>query len=214
MKGGVWRRTVALVTSLVCIALIPLAASEPTVTIEPYTKDEFPGWLQDLRRAEIVSLGSLPFVTMGVTFAYSIYRYFVNDMNSDYFPNPFAKSSSAARLSTDEQLGILFTSLGLAAAVGVTDFTISSVQRHLRNKALEEQNRSGVEIIPLDDSLQSEEALPLEPMDSDAMNSHGLDDMEGTKQVQPPLVQSKYKEFFPFGLFVVMPQFHGVYLDA
>lgn len=200
MKNGLFR----------CIALIlcwsfalSLEAAEPTVTIEPYTKDEFPGWLQDLRRAEIVSLGSLPFVTLSVTLGYSLYRYFSHDMNPDYFPNPFAKSSSAARLSTDEQLGILFTSLGVAAAVGITDFTITTIQRHKRNKAQEELNRGAVEIIPLDDeSVQQEHFSVQEAMiQGNIFQDNLFQEMDSQK-------------FLPFGLSVELPQFDGVIPNA
>lgn len=216
MKDGFWRRLVALAASLMFISLMPfasmpLAAAEPTVTIEPYTKDEFPGWLQDLRRAEIVSLGSLPFVTLGVTLGYSLYRYFSHGMDSNYFPNPFAKSSSAASLTTDEQLGILFTSLGVAAVVGVTDFTISSIQRHQRKKVEIQQNSEGIEIIPLDDGV---EALPLEEVQVQEYPSSQQDMVEGQEPQDIPLVQSQYHEFPPFGLYVTMPQINGVLPDA
>lgn len=212
MRDGFWRRLVALAASLMFIALMPfasmpLAAAEPTVTIEPYTKDEFPGWLQDLRRAEIVSLGSLPFVTLGVTLGYSLYRYFSHGMDSNYFPNPFAKSSSAASLTTDEQLGIFFTSLGVAAAVGITDFTISSIQRHQRKKAEIQRNSEGIEIIPLGDGV---EALPLEEVDLQESPSSQQDMVEGQEPQDIPLVQSQYREFPPFGLFLTMPQVNGV----
>ena len=206
MKGSLSRRRLAILVSLVLLASMPLAAAEPTVTIEPYTKDEFPGWLQDLRRAEIVSLGSLPFVTMGVTLGYSLYRYFSHGMDSNYFPNPFAKSSSAARLTTDEQLGILFTSLGVAAAVGITDFTISSIQRHQRKKAEIQRNSEGIEIIPLDDGM---EALPLEEVDLQEPPSSQQEMVEGHEPQDIPLVQSRYREFPPFGLFLTMPQING-----
>lgn len=211
MKGDLSRRLLAILVSFVFLASMPLAAAEPTVTIEPYTKDEFPGWLQDLRRAEIVSLGSLPFVTLGVTLGYSLYRYFSHNMDSNYFPNPFAKSSSAARLSTDEQLGILFTSLGLAAAVGITDFTISTIQRHQRKRVEAEQNREGIEIIPLDDAVET-----LSPEDVDLQNqpSSQQEMMEEQDQQEIPLVQSRYREFPPFGLFLAMPQINGVLLNA
>lgn len=211
MKGDLSRRLLAILVSFVFLASMPLAAAEPTVTIEPYTKDEFPGWLQDLRRAEIVSLGSLPFVTLGVTLGYSLYRYFSHNMDSNYFPNPFAKSSSAARLSTDEQLGILFTSLGLAAAVGITDFTISTIQRHQRKRVEAEQNREGIEIIPLDDAVET-----LSPEDVDLQNqpSSQQEMMEEQDQQEIPLVQSRYQEFPPFGLFLAMPQINGVLLNA
>lgn len=200
MKNGLFR----------CIALIlcwsfalSLEAAEPTVTIEPYTKDEFPGWLQDLRRAEIVSLGSLPFVTLSVTLGYSLYRYFSHDMNPDYFPNPFAKSSSAARLSTDEQLGILFTSLGVAAAVGITDFTITTIQRHKRNKAQEELNRGAVEIIPLDDESVPQEHFSVQ----EAM-------IQGNIFQDNLFQEMDSQKFLPFGLSVELPQFDGVIPNA
>lgn len=200
MKNGLFR----------CIALIlcwsfalSLGAAEPTVTIEPYTKDEFPGWLQDLRRAEIVSLGSLPFVTLSVTLGYSLYRYFSHDMNPDYFPNPFAKSSSAARLSTDEQLGILFTSLGVAAAVGITDFTITTIQRHKRNKAQEELNRGAVEIIPLDDESVPQEHFSVQ----EAM-------IQGNIFQDNLFQEMDSQKFLPFGLSVELPQFDGVIPNA
>ena len=206
MKGSLSRRRLAILVSLVLLASTPLAAAEPTITIEPYTKDEFPGWLQDLRRAEIVSLGSLPFVTLGVTLGYSLYRYFSHGMDSNYFPNPFAKSSSAARLTTDEQLGILFTSLGVAAAVGITDFTISSIQRHQRKKAEIQRNSEGIEIIPLNDGM---EALPLEEVDLQEPPSSQQEMVEGHEPQDIPLVQSRYREFPPFGLFLTMPQING-----
>jgi hypothetical protein len=202
MKNGLFR-CIALMLCCSLMASFPLVAAEPTVTIEPYTKDEFPGWLQDMRRAEIVSLGSLPFVTLGVTLGYSLYRYFSHDMNPDYFPNPFAKSSSAARLTTDEQLGILFTSLGVAAVVGITDFTISSIQRHKRNKAYQELNRGAVEIIPLD-----EETVPQDDFPAQEDESHENIFQDTLSQ------ESNLKEFLPFGLSVRLPQLDGVIPNA
>lgn len=196
-------RCIAVILCCSLIGSFPLVAAEPTVTIEPYTKDEFPGWLQDMRRAEIVSLGSLPFVTLGVTLGYSLYRYFSHDMNPDYFPNPFAKSSSAARLTTDEQLGILFTSLGVAAVVGITDFTISSIQRHKRNKAQEELNRGAVEIIPLGDETVPQDDFPIQ---EDASQENIFQDTLSQ--------ESTLKEFLPFGLTVRLPQLDGVIPNA
>lgn len=198
MKNGLFR-CIALMLCCSLMASFPLVAAEPTVTIEPYTKDEFPGWLQDMRRAEIVSLGSLPFVTLGVTLGYSLYRYFSHDMNPDYFPNPFAKSSSAARLTTDEQLGILFTSLGVAAVVGITDFTISSIQRHKRNKAQEESNRGAVEIIPLGDETVPQDDFSIQ---EDASQENIFQDTLSQ--------ENNLKEFLPFGLSVRLPQLDGV----
>lgn len=202
MKNGLFR-CIALMLCCSLMASFPLSAADPTVTIEPYTKDEFPSWLHDMRRAEIVSLGSLPFVTLGVTLGYSLYRYFSHDMNPDYFPNPFAKSSSGARLTTDEQLGILFTSLGVAAVVGITDFTISSIQRHKQNKAYQELNRGAVEIIPLD-----EETVPQDDFPAQEDGSHENIFQDTLSQ------ENTSKEFLPFGLSVRLPQLDGVIPNA
>lgn len=202
MKKETWQRIIALV--LCCVFLsFPIMAAEPTVTIEPYTRDEFPDWLHDLRRAEIVSLGSLPFVTLGVTLSYSLYRYFSHDMNPDYFPNPFAKSSSAARLTTDEQLGILFTSLGISAAVGVIDFTISTIQRHKKNKEEQQLNQGAVKIIPLED--QETEALQVEPMEK-VPSKEVLPQELSEEILADDISLVPLKEFPPFGLLVSMPE--------
>ncbi|MBE6349130.1 MAG: hypothetical protein E7062_00045 [Spirochaetaceae bacterium] len=101
---------------------------------DPYHDIEKNPWLQDLRRAEILTLGSLPFTTMMVTLVYQVYRYGKNGFDSNYFPNPLAKTSAAANLNKDEQLGIFFSSLGLSAVVGVTDIVINVVKRNKAQK--------------------------------------------------------------------------------
>lgn len=90
----------------------------------PYSEDEFPQWSKDLRRAEIVTLGSLPFVTIGATAGYSSFLYFSG--KRDKFPNPFDKNNG---FSTGEIIGVVGTSLGISLAVGLTDYIISYVQR-------------------------------------------------------------------------------------
>ena len=52
-----------------------LFANQPTVKIDEYREGgETPSWLKNLRRSEIVTLGSLPFTTLSTTFAYSLYK--------------------------------------------------------------------------------------------------------------------------------------------
>lgn len=105
-------------------SIIPQESHTP----EPYEKDEFPSWSIDLRRAEIVTLGSIPFVTLGTTTAYSFFRYAKNGFDSDYLPNPLAKSSAAANLNSDEQLGIFITTACISLLIGIIDFIISRVE--------------------------------------------------------------------------------------
>ena len=117
------------------IALILLVSfsfclfAEEKHTPEPYKDDEFPSWTIDLRRSEIVTFGSLPFVTLGVTIGYSFFRYAAKGFDSDYLPNPLAKSSAAANLNKDEQIGIFISSGIISLIIGIVDYVISRIER-------------------------------------------------------------------------------------
>ena len=106
-------------------------------TPEPYQDDEFPSWTIDLRRSEIVTLGSLPFVTLGATIGYSFFRYAANGFNSDYLPNPLAKSSAAANLNSDEQVGIFISSGVISLIIGIVDFIIARIERRKADELTE-----------------------------------------------------------------------------
>ena len=121
-----------------------LFANEPSVKIDEYREGkETPSWLKNLRRSEIVTLGSLPFTTLSVSLGYSLFKGFGNGF-SNGIPNPLAKDKNG--FSTDEQLGIFFTSLGISLLIGVTDYIVSSVKdkktEKKLNQAKEEQNQS------------------------------------------------------------------------
>lgn len=135
-----FRKAVAILILLVFVP-VTIFAVEPTIQIEPYHEGEFPDWLQDVRRAEIVTLGSLPFTTLSTTLVYMFYRYGANGFSQDYFPNPLAKSSESANLTKKEQIGIISVSAGLSLAAGITDFIISRIKRSEQQK-LEEKNEA------------------------------------------------------------------------
>lgn len=137
-----FRKCAAILLLLIFLPSVMFAV-EPSIQIEPYREDEFPDWLRDVRRAEIVTLGSLPFTTLATTLVYSFYRYADNDFNKDYFPNPLAKSSASANLSKKEQVGIISVSACLSLAAGVADYIISAIRRS-RDEKLEEERDAGV----------------------------------------------------------------------
>ncbi|MCR4714602.1 MAG: hypothetical protein K5751_09540 [Treponemataceae bacterium] len=136
LKKELSRKTIALFM-LVFFASGLFAQTKHTP--EPYEDDEFPSWTIDLRRSEIVSLGSLPFVTLGVTIGYSFYRYAANGFNSDYLPNPLAKSSAAANLNSDEQKGIFISSGIISLIIGVVDYVISRIERNRQDELTESE---------------------------------------------------------------------------
>lgn len=102
--------------------------SSTSTTPKAYDDDEFPQALLDLRRFEIITLGSMPFVMLDTTLAYSAYKYASGKSTSFNFLN----SSSYDK---DETKKIILTSLGISASIGLTDFIVRLVKRSNANKA-------------------------------------------------------------------------------
>ncbi len=108
---------------------------------EPYGPDEFSGWQQDLRRAEILSFGALPFVTFFSSIYYDVWRYYDHDQDEGYLPWPFKNSDTAVPLSEDEQKKVFFTSIGISIGVAVVDFAWQTIQRSRKKKEIRRQLR-------------------------------------------------------------------------
>jgi hypothetical protein len=98
-------------------------AADPVV-IEPYTRDEFPAWAHDLRRTEIITLGSLPFVTLTVTMGYSFYNYAFAGGDA---PNVFDRDADA--FSEDDQKMIIGISIVVSALLGIIDLALTANRR-------------------------------------------------------------------------------------
>lgn len=138
-----------LLINLICvlIACLPVFADDTSTTAEPYTQNEFPQWAYDLRRTEIISFGSLPFVTLGVTLGMGTYKYVNGEISS--FPNPFNKSSST--YTTDEQIKIIKLSSTISIGLGITDLVINLIQRSNKERRLKkiQESKEKVSVTPL-----------------------------------------------------------------
>lgn len=118
-------------------------------TPKPYEKEEFPGFLHDIRRAEIITLGAMPFVTFNIALGYSFTNYALHNFNSSYFVNPFANSSDDNAYSTDEQIAIIISSLCISAGIGLTDFIVHAAKRNKQQRLLKNRNKGAIEINPI-----------------------------------------------------------------
>lgn len=129
---------------------------EKTDAPAPYEENEFPQWAKDVRRLEIVSLGSVPFAALTVTLGYGAYLYYSG--SSDTFPNPFDRSS----FSEGEQMKMFCISLGAGAAVGLADLAVNLIKRRAEKKRLEEikASQDQILVIPLHDSSAGEPQKP------------------------------------------------------
>ncbi len=130
-------------------------------TAEPYTKDEFPQILKDLRRAEIVTLGSMPFITFSVSLGWSFGRYAYNGFDSNYFVNPFSKTTTN-NFTTDEQIGIILTSLGISVGIGLTDYVYHVIKRNQKTKKIDPP-KGKIIISPVQEDPQAQKLPPPPP---------------------------------------------------
>lgn len=145
--------------ALMIAFLAPLGAETTTDTHEPvpYEKNEFPDWIKDLRRAEIITFGSLPFITFSASIYYDIYRYYDHDKESGYEPWPFKKSDTAVALSEDEQKRLVVISACISVGVAVFDYGFRAVRRAIRNKRAEREHQLIVDPITIE-PLESDSA--------------------------------------------------------
>lgn len=119
-------------------------------TAEPYKDDEFPDIFKDIRRAEIITLGAMPFITFNVTLGYSFGKYAAHNFDSDYFVNPFSSTDDNG-YSTDEQIGIILTSIGISCGIGITDFIVHAVKRNKKMRKIKNQKNTEIQINPIEE---------------------------------------------------------------
>lgn len=112
----------------------------------PYKPQEFPKWTSDLHRAEIITLGAMPFVVFDVTLAYSIGSFVCYGFDPDHFVNPFSKDSDSASFTLGEQVGIIITSFGICLGIGITDFIVHMVRRSKREKQARTKTMGNIKI--------------------------------------------------------------------
>jgi hypothetical protein len=131
------------------------AATATTPEAVPYGPTEFPQWQKDLRRAEIISFGALPFVTFFASIYYDVYRYYSHDQESGYLPWPFKNNDTAVALSEDEQKKIVLYSAGISVGVALFDFGYRQISREIRMRKAERENEdknSPIQIEPVADT--------------------------------------------------------------
>ena len=95
-------------------------SSEP----EPYEVDEFPVWLQDLRRAEIIFTGSIPFTLLASTAGYSI----IDLIQSAGTGASITDLTSTTTMTNDDRFVILAVSGGLSALITIADYIIGIIE--------------------------------------------------------------------------------------
>lgn len=141
------RKRILLIPLLIFFIFSPAYCEDSKESTESESF-EFPQWALYVRRTEIVTLGSLPFTSLGVTFAFGAYKYFSGA--TTVFPNPFDKSSSV--FSEDDVKKIILISVSISAVIGIVDLIVTIVKNNNEARRLEKMNTSGsITIVPATD---------------------------------------------------------------
>lgn len=123
----------SLVSILLIFSFLPQGAFADSSSSTNYDDIEFPQWVKDLRRTEIITFGSLPFVTLWTILGYSLYQY-------GEFRNPLDKSTDS--FTEEDQWNIIKISAATCLALGLTDLTINLVTRARKESILRKQREN------------------------------------------------------------------------
>lgn len=106
----------------------------------PYKPEEFPQWTLDLRRAEVVTVGSFPLTFMLTALVYDISYYAIDYGNYSSDPDSYDRATYGTHRTQDDIKKLLLISGGLSLTVGITDFIINKIRQNRKEKAEQEKN--------------------------------------------------------------------------
>lgn len=90
---------------------------------EPYKEEEFPKWALDLRRAEVIFFGTIPFTFFASSLSYDLYIYTSNSFNSKFTPALFGNTTPPI-LTNNEKVQIIMVSVSFSAFLAVLDYLL------------------------------------------------------------------------------------------
>lgn len=133
-----------LLIFLISFSFVFSADTTTASDAEPYNKEEFPQALKDIRRFEIITLGSMPFVMLDVNMVYSAVLKSKGEIEKF---SPLKTSN----YTTEQQKKLILTSLTVSAGVGLTDFIYQTVKRTSKEIKMKKKKNDSVLITPIEE---------------------------------------------------------------
>ena len=137
---------------LILFSKLPLSAADSLSSGGTWDDLNPPQWAKDLRRTEIITLGSLPFVTIWTTLGYSL-------AVLGEFHNPLDKSTDG--FDDTDQMNIIKISAATCLGLGLFDLGFNLVKRTAAKKNLQKKENSAFEVLPF--SVKQREQDDLNP---------------------------------------------------
>ncbi len=120
-----------------------------------YQPSEFPDWVRELRRAEIVGFGALPFTVFFAITIVDSYRYATHGWNPAYAPWPL-KSAGAIAMTEIEAVTAFSTGVIAAAAVAALDWLLVRLRENKKATLTKYQGSPLIETRPYPGSGEAE----------------------------------------------------------
>jgi len=178
--------TLILFFSLVPTEVFAASTSSSSSTTS-YDDINFPQWAKDLRRTEIITFGSLPFVTLWTTVGYSLAVY-------GKFKNPLDKSTSS--FTENDQWNIIAISSAACVGLGLTDLAINLFLRSQKNrKSGRNKNPQAYSVMPASEFHKNE----LPPMEEGESEEQALEKLKRENE-SPEGPKSPNSEIFNCGV--------------
>lgn len=138
-----------LLSILLFPGIMPVFSETEEIKTPLYDPADFPQWSKDLRRAEIIAFGSLPFTVFFSKVAVDSYRWSQNDWDRRYAPWPL-KSAGAIEMSEKQRIGVMTAGAVTAVVLAGVDHLIMRSRRKEQKRREEDKAVIVIEEYPLD----------------------------------------------------------------
>jgi hypothetical protein len=99
----------------------------------PYEREEFPEWAWDLRRGEIIALGTFPIAMIVSGIGLQLGRFAIKSNQAGEFSQEYApfflSTDTGPRYNEQERIGLLISAGVISSAVAVADYILGRLER-------------------------------------------------------------------------------------
>ncbi|SIP98263.1 hypothetical protein SAMN05920897_10284 [Alkalispirochaeta americana] len=99
----------------------------------PYEREEFPDWARDLRRGEIVAIGSFPLAVILSGIGLQLGRFAVKSLEEGQFSQEYApfffSTRTGSQYNQEERVGLLISAGIISVGVAVADYILGRRER-------------------------------------------------------------------------------------
>ena len=171
------RKKTTLLVLLLLVSIIG-AQGQTTTPVNPDAIN-FPQWVRDVRRAEIVAFGSFPFAMFVSSFLMDMHRWRVesgldfSDEGRRYAPWPLKSAGGQAGstgMTSDEAGQVVALAAGISVAVAIADQIIVQVRRNRERRRAEALPVGSVTIMQTPWGTPEEELIDVTDDDNDSVD--------------------------------------------